>query len=40
MPNTRREKTVKPPKLTKKAMKEKRAKGKHKDKAAEPLRTP
>jgi hypothetical protein len=28
MPNTRREKTVKPPKQTKKALKEKRAKGK------------
>ena len=40
MPNTRREKTIKPAKQTKKAMKEKRAKGKGKDKGAEPFKTP
>ncbi len=38
MPNTRREKTIKPAKQTKKAMKEKRAKGK--SKGAEPFKTP
>ena len=33
MANSRREKTIKPPKQTKKQLKEKRAKGKNKDKA-------
>jgi hypothetical protein len=38
--SSRREKTVKPPKQTKKAMKEKRAKGKNKDKVPETFKPP
>jgi hypothetical protein len=38
--HSRREKTIKPAKQTKKQLKEKRAKGKKKDKAAEPFRFP